>query len=89
MLKSIEETKKLFMVTGIEDGQVNIETSPYLLSLSESQQIKTLTKHLEYLKADLVKHESSSVKSPDGNDDIIRTQLTLLIQVIEDLLSQI
>ena len=85
VIESIEKTKKLFRIEGIENGQVNIEASQLLLSLPESQQIKVLNTHLEYLKEDLAKYGDSS----DGNDDTIKAQLQLLIQVTENLLSQV
>ena len=85
VIENIEKTKELFKIEGIENGQVNIETSQYLLSLPESQQIKVLNTHLEHLKEDLAKYGDSS----DGYDDTIRAQLQLLIQVIENLLSQV
>jgi len=85
VLNSIEKTKKLFKIEGIENGQINIETSQHLLSLPESQQIKVLNTHLEYLKDDLAKYGDSS----DGTDDITKSQVQLLLQVIENLLAQI
>lgn len=53
VIENIEKTKDLFKIEGIENGQVNIETSQYLLSLPESQQIKVLNTHLEHLKEGL------------------------------------
>ncbi len=85
VIERIEKSKKLFRIEGTENGQVNIITSQHLLSLPESQQIKVLNTHLEYLKAGLAKHGDSS----DGNDDAIKAQLQLLIQVTENLLSQV
>jgi hypothetical protein len=90
MLKSIEETKKLFTIEGIQNGQVNIKTSKHLLSLSEEKQIEVLTTHLKNLKKDSAKYESSASENTNGqSDDIDRMQLQILIQVIEGLLSQI
>ena len=85
VIESIKKTRKLFKIEGIENGQVNIETSQHLLSLPESQQIKVLNTHLEYLKEGLAKHGDSS----DDNDDTIKAQLQLLIQVTENLLTQV
>jgi predicted KAP-like P-loop ATPase len=85
VIERIEKTKKLFRIEGTENGQVNIEASQHLLSLPESQQIKVLNTHLEYLKEGLAKHGDSS----DDNDDIIKVQLQLFIQVTENLLSQV
>lgn len=54
MLKSIHATQKLFKVERIKaDGQVDIKTSEYLLSLSQEEQIETLTIHTAKLKKDL------------------------------------
>ncbi|MBW2144851.1 MAG: hypothetical protein JRG75_10720 [Deltaproteobacteria bacterium] len=90
MLKSIEETKKLFTIEGIQNGQVNIKTSNHLLSLSEEKQIEVLTTHLKNLKKDSAKYESPAFETPNGqSDDIDRMQLQILIQVIEGLLNQI
>ena len=85
VIERIEKTKKLFKIEGTENGQINIEVSQHLLSLPESQQIKVLNTHLEYLKAGLAKHGDSS----DGNDDTFKAQLQLFIQVTENLLSQV
>ena len=90
MYKSIEETQKLFKIEGLEGGQVNIRTSKYLLSLSEEQQGKVLADQLERLKEDLARHEARpSHDSAQDSDDVDKTQLQLLIQVAENLLSQI
>jgi len=89
MLKSVRETQKLFSIEGIEGGQINIKTSDYLLSLPEDKQVEVLTLHLENLKNDF-----SNLKDRHPEDweekgkDIDKTQLSLLIQVIEGLLSQ-
>jgi hypothetical protein len=90
MLKSVRETQKLFSIEGIQDGEVNIETSEYLLSLPKDKQIEVLRKHLEDLKEDLAKYEDPTVQDPNGkDDDIDKAQLQILIDVIEGLLSQI
>ncbi|MBW2217094.1 MAG: hypothetical protein JRF34_07875, partial [Deltaproteobacteria bacterium] len=64
MLKSIEETKKLFTIEGMKDGQVDLKISKYLLSLPEDKQVEFLTKQKERLKEELKKHEPSA--SPDS-----------------------
>jgi len=90
MLRSIRETHKLFSIEGIQDGEVNIRTSQYLLSLPKDKQIEVLRKHLEDLKEDLAKYEDPTVQDPNGkDDDIDKAQLQILIDVIEGLLSQI
>jgi hypothetical protein len=90
MYKSIEETRNLFKIEGLEGGQVNISTSKYLLSLSEEEQVMVLANQLERLKEDLARHEAlPSHDSAQEGDDVDKTQLQLLIQVIENLLSQI
>jgi len=90
MLKSVRETQKLFSIEGIQDGEVNIETSEYLLSLPKDKQTEVLRKHLEYLKEDLAKYEDPIVQDPNGkDDDIDKAQLQILIDVIGGLLSQI
>ena len=90
MYKSIKDTQKLFKIEGLEGGQVNITTSKYLLALSEEEQVKALANQLERLKADLARHEALPSHDPvQDSDDLDKTQLQLLIQVIENLLSQI
>jgi hypothetical protein len=90
MYKSIKETQKLFKIEGLEGGQVNITTSKYLLALSEEEQVKVLANQLERLKEDLARHEALPSHDPvQDSDDLDKTQLQLLIQVIENLLSQI
>jgi hypothetical protein len=90
MLKSIEETKKLFTIEGIKNGQVNIKTSKHLLSLPDEKQIEVLTTHLKNLKKDSEKYEPPAFEEPNGqSDDTDRMQLQILIQVIEGLLNQI
>jgi len=90
MLKSVRETQQLFSIEGIQDGEVNIETSEYLLSLPKDKQIEVLRKHLEDLKEDLAKYEDPTVQDPNGkDDDIDKAQLQILTDVIGGLLSQI
>ena len=90
MLKSIEETKKLFTIEGMKDGQVELKISKYLLSLPEDKQVEVLTKQRERLKEDFEKNEPSA--SPDSNsqkENIDKMQLQVLLQVIDGMLSQI
>ena len=90
MYKSIKDTQKLFKIEGLEGEQVSIRTSQYLLSLPEEEQIKVLSDQMERLKEDLAEHETlSSQDSDPKGDDVDKAQLQLLIQVIENLLSQI
>jgi hypothetical protein len=90
MLKSIEETRKLFTIEGIQEGQVNIKTSNYLLSLPEEKQVEVLTRHLENLKNDFAGYASPGSQKPKSPDaDVHNMQLQILIQVIEGLLDQI
>ncbi len=90
MYKSIKETQKLFKIEGLEGAQVNITTSKSLLALSEEEQVKVLANQLERLKEDLARHEALPSYDPDqDSEDVDKTQLQLLIQVIENLLSQI
>ena len=90
MLKSIEETKKLFTIEGMNNGQVDLKISKQLLSLSEDKQVEVLSNQLERLKKDFEKYEgSASLDSNNQNEAIDRMQLQVLIQVIEGMLSQI
>ena len=90
MLKSIIEIRKLFAVEGLENGQVNVRTSEYLLSLPDHQQAKVLTGHLDNLREDLKKLNALSHDRPlEKADEVQRTQLQILIQIVEGLLSQI
>ena len=90
MLKSIEETKKLFTIEGMNNGQVDLKISKQLLSFSEDKQIDVLSNQLERLKKDFEKYEgSASLNSNNQNEAIDRMQLQVLIQVIEGMLSQI
>jgi hypothetical protein len=90
MLKSIEETKKLFTIEGMKNGQVDLKISKYLLSLSEDKQVEVLTKQMERLKEDFAEYEPSA--SPDSDsqkENIDKMQLQVLLQVIDGMLSQI
>ena len=90
MLKSIQETKKLFTIEGMQNGQIEIKTSKHLLSLSEEKQIEVLSVQLENLKKDYSKQEGTLTKgSNDQTGGIDKMQLQILIEVIEDMLSQI
>ena len=90
MRKSIIETQKLFQIEDLKDGQVNIKTSEYLLSLKEKEQIDVLTAHLSKLKNDLAKLEDPAIVDSTGNgDEVEKAQLQLLINIIGNLLSQI
>ena len=90
MLKSIQETKKLFTIEGMQNGQVEIKTSKYLLSLSEEKQVEVLSTQLENLKEDYSKQVGTVTQGPnDQSGDIDKMQLQILIQVIESMLSQI
>ena len=90
MRKSIIETQKLFQIEDLKDGQVNIKTSDYLLSLKEEEQIKVLTVHLLKLKNDLATLENPAFQDSVGKGgEVEKAQLQLLINIIENLLSQI
>ena len=90
MLKSIQETKKLFTIKGMQNGRADIETSKYLLSLSEKNKIEVLANQLENLKKDYSKCVGTISKgSKNQQDDVDKMQLQILIQVIESMLSQI
>jgi hypothetical protein len=90
MYRSIQEIQKLFIIEGVEGGQVNVKTSEYLLSLPEDQQIEILTDHLENLKKDLARHEKLISQRPnEEEDDLNKAQFQILIQVTETLLSQV
>ena len=88
MLKSIENTRKLFKIEGLEEGKVDIEATQYLLSLSENEQIEILEAQLADLNKDLEMYEETPGGAKKG-DDVHKAQLLLLIQVIQGLLSQI
>jgi hypothetical protein len=87
VIKSIEETKKLFTVQGVAQGKANVVVSKYLLSLPENKQRQVLTQHLNRLTEDLARCERSDPGSQEK--EIGKTQLRLMIQVIEGLLAQI
>jgi len=89
MLRSIRETQKLFSVEGMQVGEVNIRTSQYLLSLPKDKQIEILADHLENLKEDLAYFKDPTLQDSNGEDGIDKTQLQILIEVTEGLLSQI
>ena len=90
MRKSIIETQKLFQIEDLKDGQVNIKTSEYLLSLKEKEQIEVLTAHLSELKNDLaILEDPAIVDSISNGDEVEKAQLQLLINIIVNLLSQI
>jgi hypothetical protein len=90
MLKSIQETRKLFIIEDLAGGQVSIKTSDYLLSLTEKEQIAVLSSQLANLKKDREKLKNPAFRDFIGKGgDIEETQLQLLIDIIESLLSQI
>jgi len=90
MLRSVRETQKLFSIEWMQDEQVNIIISQYLLSLPSDKQIEVLTDHLENLKKDLAKHEDHTLQDSNGEDNNIdKAQLQILIEAIEGLLSQV
>ena len=72
MLNSIKETRKLFTIEGVEDGQVNIKTSKFLLSLPEDKQVEVLTSHLKDLKRDYAKYASAGGQALEGKNDLER-----------------
>ncbi len=79
MISSIKESQKLFTIEGVETGQVDVKATDYLLSLPDDKQIEVLTRLLENLKADFT----------NLAEDMNKTQLQLLIEVTEGLLSKI
>ena len=86
----IKETQRLFSIEGIENGQVQVKVSNYLLSLPDEKQIEVLTRHLENLKENFAKYEDSGFGDPTAkHDEVKNTQVRLLMQVIESLLSNI
>ena len=89
MLKSIRETQKLFKIENIKDDRISITTSKYLLSLSEEEQIEVLSASLASLKQDLATYENPVLQGAIGpGGEIYKTQLQLLINIIENLLFQ-
>ena len=89
MLKSIIETQMLLKIEGMDEGQVRVEASKYLLSLSEEMQTKVLSDRLKELKQDLATLCAVPKSRKEERDVMDRTQLQLLIQVIEGLLIRI
>jgi hypothetical protein len=91
MFNSIAETQKLFKVERIKkDGQVDVKTTEYLLSLSGDEQRKVLTTQLADLRKDLAKLKNPFLKGSIGEGGNIQAaQLQILIGVIEGLLYQI
>jgi hypothetical protein len=90
MLRSIRETQKLFKIESVEGGRINIKTSEHLLSLPQNKQIEVLTGHLLNLRQDLARYENPAVNDSENPvDKVNKTQLHLLIQIIEGLLKQV
>jgi len=90
MFKSIPEAQKLFIIEDLTGGQVSIKTSDYLLSLTKKEQIAVLSAQLANLKKDRAKLENPAFRGSIGKGgDIEKTQLQLLIDIVENLLSQI
>ena len=90
MLRSVRETQKLFRIESVKGGRIDIKTSEHLLSLPQNKQFEVLTAQLENLKKDLARYENPAFNSTNRKDDEVdQTQLKLLIQVIESLLTQI
>lgn len=90
MLKSINGTQKLFRLQRLAGGQVDVEATPYLLSLSDDKQREVLRSQLALLQQDISKTENMSIEPALKNKtEIEQAQLRLLIQVVEGLLHQI
>ena len=90
MLKSIKDSQKLFRLQRLAGGQVDVEATPYLLSLSDDKQREVLRSQLGLLKQDISKTENMSIEPALKNKmEIELAQLRLLIQVVEGLLHQI
>lgn len=90
MLRSVRETQKLFRIESVNGGRIDIKTSEHLLSFPQNKQFEVLAGQLENLKKDLAQYENPAFNSPNRkNVEINQTQLKLLIQVIESLLTQI
>lgn len=90
MLKSIKDTQKLFRLQRLAGGQVDVEATPYLLSLSDDKQREVLRSQLALLQQDISKTENMSIEPALKNKlEIEQAQLRLLIQVVEGLLHQI
>ena len=90
MEKSVKATQRLFRVEGLAGGQVQVETTRYLLSLPQHRQIEVLKENLEDLRKDYAKYERPPAGFGQGKDFAVKkAQLELLIQVTEGLLSQV
>lgn len=89
MFGSIETTRKLFMIEGMEKGEVQVKATPYLLSLPEEKQIHVLEEQLSALKRDLEKIISLSQSASAESVGVVhKTQIQILIQVIQGLLDR-
>ena len=82
MFESIDATRKLFHIEGMERGDVQVRATPYLLSLPEEKQIHVLEAHLSALKRDL-----AQIPAQPSGEKIRKTQIRILIQVIQGLLA--
>jgi hypothetical protein len=90
VLRSIAETRKLFTVQSVAGGKVNVVVTTYLLSLPENKQREVLSEHLDRLTRDWARYKSiQPAEGMSQEEKINRTQLQLMIQVIEGLLAQI
>ena len=90
MEKSAKATQRLFRVEGLANGEVQVETTKYLLSLPQEKQIEVLAEHLENLRKDYAKYERPATGFVQDKDFAVnKAQLELLIQVTEGLLSQV
>jgi hypothetical protein len=90
MLKSINDAQKLFRLQRLAGGKVDVEATPYLLSLSERKQREVLRSQLALLQKDISKIKNMSIEPALKNKtEIEQAQLQLLIQVVEGLLHQI
>ena len=89
MDQSIGEIQKLFQIEGVKNGQVQVKATPYLISLPEEKQIQVLREHLDHLKRDLAKYDLSKGTNPPGPEDVRKTQLQVLVQVVQGLLAKI
>ena len=90
MMKSINEAKKLFRLQKLAEGKVDVEATPYLLSLSEDRQRKVLTSQLALLQQDISKIENMSTEpAMKKKMELGQAQLQLLIHVVEGLINQI
>ena len=89
MDQSISEIQKLFQIEGMKNGQVQVKATPYLISLPEEKQIQVLREHLDHLKRDLAKYDLSNGTNPSRPEDVRKTQIQVLIQVVLGLLAKI